>query len=98
MSKKRITRKEARERVEQVHLSGALAKVIRRFFPGLIKRLKEVSDPRHQSYITYENYVLLMTRILSAVFYISSMRKSRNCKYWRDSWKEIGRNPILGNN
>ena len=76
MSKKRITRKEARERVEQVHLSGALAKVIRRFFPGLIKRLKEVSDPRHQSYITYENYVLLMTRILSAVFYISSMRKS----------------------
>ena len=71
MIKKRITRKEARERVEQVHLSAALAKVIRRFFPGLIERLKEVNDPR-----TYENYVLLMTRILSAIFYISSMRKS----------------------
>ena len=42
----------------------------------MLDLLREVSDPRHQSYITYENYVLLMTRILSAVFYISSMRKS----------------------
>ena len=73
---KRSTRAEARKRLEQIHLSAALMKVVRRFFPGLIDRLKEVSDPRHQSYITYENHVLLMTRILSAIFYISSMRKS----------------------
>lgn len=39
-------------------------------------RLRDIADPRHQSYITYPNHVLLMTRILSAIFYISSMRKT----------------------
>ena len=38
--------------------------------------LKHVRDPRHQSYITYPGHVLLMTRILSSIFYISSMRKT----------------------
>ena len=39
-------------------------------------RLEEISDPRHQSYIVYSSRVLLATRILSAVFYIDSMRKT----------------------
>ena len=39
-------------------------------------RLEEISDPRHQSYIVYSSRVLLATRILSAVFYINSMRKT----------------------
>ena len=38
--------------------------------------LKQVSDSRHQSYVVYGNHVLLMTRILSSIFYISSMRKT----------------------
>ena len=38
--------------------------------------LKKIPDPRHQSYITYPSAVLLMTRILSSIFYISSMRKT----------------------
>lgn len=38
--------------------------------------LKRVEDPRHQSYITYSNHVLLMTRILSSIFYINSMRST----------------------
>ena len=45
--------------------------------------LKQVSDPRHQSYITYGNHVLMMTRILSAIFYINTMRKTSaefNCE------------------
>ena len=41
-----------------------------------MERLGAVSDPRHQSYIVYSSRVLLMTRILSAIFYISSMRKT----------------------
>ena len=39
-------------------------------------RLEEISDPRHQSYIRYSSRVLLATRILSAIFYINSMRKT----------------------
>ena len=38
--------------------------------------LKQVEDPRHQSYIIYSNRVLLMTRILSSIFYINSMRST----------------------
>ena len=83
MMKKRIRRREAREALERIELAGELVKVIRRFFPDLVDLLKQVHDPRHQSYISYKNHVLLMTRILSAIFYISSMRKTSeefNCQ------------------
>lgn len=75
-TKVKITRKEARKRLDQLHLSCELAKVIRHFFPKLLPLLKKVEDPRHKSYIVYGNHILLMTRILSAIFYISSMRKT----------------------
>ena len=74
--KKRTTRKESRERLEGFRLSRELIRVIRRFFPGLWEALREVRDPRHQSYITYSNCMIMMTRILSAIFYIGSMRKA----------------------
>ena len=38
--------------------------------------LKKLEDQRDQRYITYESQVILMTRILSSIFYISSMRKT----------------------
>jgi len=41
-----------------------------------VTRKEDTKDPRNQSYITYPNIILLMTRILSSVFYISSMRKT----------------------
>jgi len=74
--KTKVTRKEARTHLEAFQLSCELAKVIRHFFPQLLSLLRQVPDPRHQSYVIYENYVLLMTKILSSIFYISSMRKT----------------------
>lgn len=53
-----------------------LVKVIHHYFPGLLSLLKRLEDPRDHRYITYESHVLLMTRILSSIFYISSMRKT----------------------
>ena len=50
--------------------------VIKHFFPDLIRLLKQTEDPRNQSYIIYPNVILLMTRILSSIFYISSVRKT----------------------
>ncbi len=77
MNKKlKVTRREKREHLEQFHLAVELAKVIRHFFPGLAGLLRQTKDPRNQSYITYPNTVLLMTRILTSIFYISSMRKT----------------------
>ena len=74
--KERVRRKEGREQLKQFSLACELLRVVNRFFPGLMKALKEVSDSRNQSYVVYRNHVLLMTRILSAILYISSMRKT----------------------
>ena len=74
--KKRITRKESREQLEGFRLSCELIRVIRHFFPRLWEELSQVRDPRHQSYITYSNCTIMVTRILSAIYYISSMRKT----------------------
>ncbi len=77
MNKKvKVTRREKRKNLEQFHLAVELAKVIKHFFPDLISLLRQTKDPRNQSYTTYSNTVLLMTRILSSIFYISSMRKT----------------------
>ena len=57
-------------------LACELVKVIRHFFPDLLPLLKQLPDPRHPSYIRYPSSVLLMTRILSSLCYISSMRKT----------------------
>lgn len=74
--KQKITRKENRKRLEELKLAVELTKVINHFFPGLMSALARLKDPRNTSYITYSGKVILMTRILSAIFYISSMRKS----------------------
>lgn len=74
--KESVTRKNARKHLAQFHLACELVKVIRHFFPNLLPMLRQVHDPRHSSYITYDSSVLLMTRILSSIFYISSMRKT----------------------
>ena len=75
-TKLKVTRKETRRHFEQFHLATELVKVIKHFFPDLVCLLKQTEDPRNQSYITYPNVMLLMTRILSSIFYISSMRKT----------------------
>ena len=73
----KIKRKEAREHLDQFHLACELAKLMRHFFPDLLSLLKQIPDPRNQSYIIYPAVLLLlMTRILSSLFYISSMRKT----------------------
>ncbi len=74
--KKKVTRKERREYLKQIQLAYELTRVIQHFFPGLLSKLKELPDQRNQSYITYQKHVLLMTRILSAILYIGSMRKA----------------------
>ena len=69
----KIKRKEAWEHLEQFYPAFESAKLIRQCFPELLSLLKRIPDPRHQSYITYPGVVLLMTRILSSLFYINSM-------------------------
>lgn len=76
MKEKKTTRKEGREELEKRQIGWELVRLIRHFFPDLMRELKGVTDVRHPSYIRYENHVILMTRILASIFYISSMRKT----------------------
>ncbi len=95
----KVTRKETRKHLEQFHLACELVKLIRHFFPDLIALLKQLPDPRHQSYITYPAAVLLMTRILSSIFYISSMRKTseefNSDTMMKNIWAICGEEPAV---
>lgn len=52
-----------------------LCKIIKHFFPDLIKLLSHVKEHRCENYTRYKGELILFTRILSAIFQISSMRK-----------------------
>lgn len=75
-AKRKHTRKETRDSLSQHKLALELTRVIHHSFPTLLPQLRQLPDSRHQSYITYPVSVLLMTRILSSLCYISSMRKT----------------------
>lgn len=95
----KIRRKEAREHLAQFNLVCELTKLIRHFFPVLLPLLKQLPDPRNQSYITYPGVILLMTRILSALFCISSMRKTseefNSEVIIRNIWTLCGEEPVV---
>jgi len=69
-----VTRKDKREALEKFKLCVELWKIIKHFFPDLIPLLRQCEDRRHQSYTSYDNYVILFVRILGAAFRIESMR------------------------
>lgn len=72
---------------------------MRHFFPDLLPLLRQIPDHRNQSYITYPGVVLLMTRILSSLFYISSMRKTseefNSDKMIENVWMVCGEEPTV---
>jgi hypothetical protein len=73
-NKKRVTRKDKREILDEFNFTVELKKIINQFFPSLIPSLRNVSDPRNKSYIKYGTETILLIRILASIFQISSMR------------------------
>jgi len=73
-----------------MNLAVELWKIIRHFFPELMTLLENREDPRHQSYIEYENKVILFTRILATVFRIGSMRQITEALNHRISIQNVG--------
>lgn len=72
----KITRKGAREHLEQFNLACESVRLIRHCFPDLLPSLNQIPDLRHQSCITYLGVILPMTCILSSLFNITSMRRT----------------------
>ncbi|MEG6533184.1 transposase family protein [Caldibacillus thermoamylovorans] len=90
-----VTRKEKREMEKEVNYLFELLKAQNHFFKNLNKLLKEVDDPRHQSYITYDTEVLLMMVILKNACNLKSMREMTNEFNKEECIKNVGK--WLGN-
>jgi hypothetical protein len=71
-----ITRQEKRRVQERTNYLFELLKITWHFFPDLRKKLSEVKDPRHKSYITYDPEELLLCVILKNILAIKSMRQT----------------------
>ena len=61
--------------LDSAQLLEEVLKISRHYFPDFIHQLKQVTDPRNPSYITYPKELLLILRIIAAVFAVTSMRQ-----------------------
>lgn len=69
-----VTRKERREQEKNKNYFFEFIKIQKHFYKDWNKKLKQVKDPRHQSYITYEPDIILMMVIMKNVCNIEAMR------------------------
>jgi len=70
----RLSRAEKRKIMNTPSLARDLLSIIHSYFPNLVKQLKQVEDPRIKKYTSYDISILLMERILSAIFSHDSMQ------------------------
>jgi len=71
---KSITRKQIRDLKKDKNLVRDLLGIINSYFPDLIDHLKDLEDKRHQSFVKYETKIILLQRILTAIFSFDSLR------------------------
>ena len=71
----RITRKMRRERKNAVNPLEELLIIMKQYFPKLTSWIENLTDTRHQSYITYDFKICLLTQILAFCSRYQSMNK-----------------------
>ena len=69
-----LSRAERRRLLHGKRLARELLSIIKAYFPEFLHQLTQVKDPRNKNYTTYDISVLLLVRILSAIFSIDSMQ------------------------
>lgn len=74
----KVTRKEKREKEENINFFAEFMRIQKHFFKDILKRLKRVKDKRHQSYIEYGTDILLLTIIMKNACCIESMNSMTN--------------------
>ena len=76
--KKGFSRKQIREFKKNKNLVRDLLSIINSFFPSLISSLKELKDRRSKPYVKYSIDVIVVVRILSAIFSYDSQKAMTN--------------------
>ena len=69
-----LTRKKQRELEKDLDFFFEFLKIKKHFFKDFNDKLKEVKDPRHQSYILYDSDLILFMVILKNICGLESMR------------------------
>lgn len=70
-----MNRREKRELKNEIEIFSDAVNIIKQYFPSLIKKLDELTDTRHQSYVEYTMSVITVTRLLALLCGIKSMRQ-----------------------
>lgn len=71
-----MNRREKRKIKKEMEIFSDVVKIVKQYFPGLSKKLNELTDTRHQSYVEYQMSVITITRLLGLLCGIKSMRET----------------------
>ena len=69
-----MNRQEKRKLKKEINIFADVINIIKQYFPQLVKKLEELTDTRHQSYVEYQMSVITVTRLLGFLCGIKSMR------------------------
>ena len=73
-TKEPLTKKQRRDLLKDKNLLKEILKIIRKYFPQLESSISKLTDKRHKSYITYNMKSIIMTRLLSLICGITTMK------------------------
>jgi len=84
-----MNRKERRKLKKEINIFSDIVNIIKQYFPELIKKLDELTDIRHQSYVKYQMSVITVTRLLGLLCGMKSMRETTEKLDTEDAIKNI---------
>lgn len=85
-----MNRREKRKIKKEIEIFSDVVKIVKQYFPGLSKKLNELTDTRHQSYVEYQMSVITITRLLGLLCGIKSMRETTEKLDTEETIKNIG--------
>ena len=85
-----MNRREKRKIKKEIEIFSDVVKIVKQYFPELSKKLNELTDTRHQSYVEYQMSVITMTRLLGLLCGIKSMRETTEKLDTEETIKNIG--------
>jgi len=68
-----MNRKERRSKKKELNILKDVISIINQYFPELINKFDNLTDTRHQSYITYKMKVIFIVRLLALICEIKTM-------------------------
>lgn len=85
-----MTKEEKRKNKKEVNLLKYVMTIIKKVFPTILEKLKNLTDKRKQGYVKYDMATITMVRLLGAVCGLTSMNQITNQLNTEEAIKNIG--------